>query len=118
MCAAYEKATREQRIRNDMMQSKQEEEFYLDKVRQGQGIEAMEKKKLKRAQEADEADDAVASFLAPRRPLDDADPAPVIKKARKAAPVAAQTAPGDDKVLRTFRQSTLFLFCCARIFIC
>ncbi len=42
--AAFEKATREQKIRNEMTQAKRDEEFYMDRVKQGLAIEAMESK--------------------------------------------------------------------------
>jgi hypothetical protein len=43
--SAYEKAVREQRIRNEMTLAKKEDEFYLDQVKQGLAIEAMQKKR-------------------------------------------------------------------------
>lgn len=127
---SYDKAVREQKVRNEMSQAKKEEEFYLERVKQGQAIQAMEKKDKRRAQsEADEEADGIRSFLGtaanepkrPRRLLDDpeadddrASSASSSKKSKAAAPSAEESSE-HGKILRTFRQSAFLLFLQRRV---
>ena len=46
---AYEKATKEQRMRTEISQAKKEANFYLQNVEKGKAIDAMETRKRKRA---------------------------------------------------------------------
>jgi len=46
---AYEKATKEQRMRTEISQAKKEANFYLQNVEKGKAIDAMEARKRKRA---------------------------------------------------------------------
>lgn len=48
-CTAYEKATKEQRMRTEISQAKREANFYIQNVEKGKAIEAMETRKRKRA---------------------------------------------------------------------
>lgn len=48
-CTAYEKATKEQRMRTEISQAKREANFYIQNVEKGKSIEAMETRKRKRA---------------------------------------------------------------------
>ena len=45
---AYEKATKEQRMRTEISQAKKEANFYLQNVEKGKAIDAMETRKRKR----------------------------------------------------------------------
>jgi ESF2/ABP1 family protein len=129
---SYDKAVREQKVRNEMSQAKKEEEFYLERVKQGQAIQAMEKKGKRRAQsEADEEADGIRSFLGtasneakrPRRLLDDPEadddraPSASSSKQSKAATPFSTAEPSSEhgKILRTFRQSAFSKYhavCC------
>ncbi|XP_031572878.1 pre-rRNA-processing protein ESF2-like [Actinia tenebrosa] len=44
---AYEKATREQRMRTEISQAKKDANFYIESVEKGKGFEAMEQRKRK-----------------------------------------------------------------------
>ena len=46
---AYEKATKEQRMRTEISQAKKEANFYLQNVEKGKAIDAIETRKRKRA---------------------------------------------------------------------
>ena len=46
---AYEKATKEQRMRTEISQAKREANFYIQNVEKGKAIDAMETRKRKRA---------------------------------------------------------------------
>lgn len=46
---AYEKATKEQRMRTEISQAKKEANFYVQNVEKGKAIDAMETRKRKRA---------------------------------------------------------------------
>lgn len=46
---AFEKATKEQRMRTEISQAKKEANFYLQNVEKGKAIDAMETRKRKRA---------------------------------------------------------------------
>ena len=48
-CTAYEKATKEQRMRTEISQAKREANFYIQNVEKGKAIDAMETRKRKRA---------------------------------------------------------------------
>lgn len=46
---AYEKATKEQRMRTEISQAKKEANFYIQNVEKGKAIDAMKTRKRKRA---------------------------------------------------------------------
>jgi ESF2/ABP1 family protein len=47
MFTAYEKATREQRMRTEISQAKKDANFYIESVEKGKAFQAMEKRKRK-----------------------------------------------------------------------
>lgn len=49
---AYEKATKEQRMRTEISQAKKEANFYIQNVEKGKAIDAMKTRKRKRADQA------------------------------------------------------------------
>lgn len=49
--SAFEKATREQRMRTEISQAKKDANNYLESVEKGKGFEAMEERKRKRNDE-------------------------------------------------------------------